>query len=379
MRYYALRNTFPTKADRDRVIDNLAVLRKQLDSDVPDKDTENNLLLATWNIRDLGKTNRRGYGDRLPESLFYLAEVISRFDFVAVQEVNELPEWEQLMYYLGPDWGYIATDVTDTKLGGNGERLTYVFDKRKVSFQCIAGEIVLPADMLISSVEFKGDKETKLYAGKQFRRSPFVARFRSGWFGFDICTVHIYYGKESGAALRERIEEIERIASYFGQRADAAIKEGRTLILLGDFNIVHPEHETMKRLLEAGFEVPKALRAPTNIDRSKYYDQIAFQGPPGVVDYVERQSNDPKQRNAGVFDLFTSVFTEKQFAQFRDDAKKTSNGKKAKTTTALKKYYLEWRTYQFSDHKPLWVRLDTNDADGYLERLKKSSTSFKGD
>jgi exonuclease III len=279
------------------------------------------------------------------------------------------------MYFLGPDWGFIATDVTDTKLGGNGERLTYVFDRRKVSFQCIAGEIVLPADMLISRVDFTSDDDTRMYAGKQFRRSPFIARFRSGWFSFDICTVHLYYGDDSGPKLQERIEEIERIAEYFGMRAEAAMKEKRSLILLGDFNIVHPEHQTMKKLLDAGFEVPKALRAPTNIDRSKYYDQIAFQGPPAVVEYVERQSNDPKQRNAGVFDIFESIFTEEHFQQFRDDAKKTPNGKRATTAAALKKYYLEWRTYQFSDHKPMWVRLDSNDAEGYLEQLKEAGSN----
>ena len=38
------------------------------------------------------------------------------------------------MSILGPDWDYIATDVTDPVLGGNGERMTFAFDKRKVWF-----------------------------------------------------------------------------------------------------------------------------------------------------------------------------------------------------------------------------------------------------
>jgi hypothetical protein len=29
-----------------------------------------------------------------------------------------------------------------------------------------------------------------------------------------------------------------------------------------------------------------------------------------------------------------------------------------------------WRTYQFSDHKPMWVRLSTNDSRAYLENMK---------
>jgi len=149
--YPRLKWLISDSAMRDFARQRLIALVKQLDAALPDKDVENNLLLATWNIRDLGKIDRRGYGKRLPDSFFYIAEIISRFDFVAVQEVNELDEWEIIMDILGPTWDYIATDVTDTKLGGNGERLTYVFDRRKVRFLNIAGEIVLPADMLISN------------------------------------------------------------------------------------------------------------------------------------------------------------------------------------------------------------------------------------
>ncbi len=232
-----------------------------MSNEIPDKDAENNLLLATWNIRDLGKSNRRGYGKRLPETHYYIAEVISRFDFVAVQEVNQLPEWNKIMRILGPDWDYIATDVTDTSLGGNGERLTFVFDKRKVWFRNIAGEIVLPKNMLISKVESNANGN-RIIAGKQFRRTPFVASFQSGWFRFDICTVHIYYGAASGKKLQERIEEINRVAKYLSKRADKELKKDNSLIILGDFNIVHPEHKTMEALTNEDFVVPKTLKKP---------------------------------------------------------------------------------------------------------------------
>ncbi len=366
MRYYRLRFDVPRK-DRQRVIGNLQALRQQLDAEVPSKDADQNLLLGTWNIRDLGKKNRHGFGARLPESHFYIAEVLSRFDFVAVQEVNDLAEWGKVMNILGRDWDYIATDVTDSGLGGNGERLTYLFDKRKVHFQNVAGEIVLPADMLISKVD-TDPGAGRVYAGKQFRRSPFFARFQSGWFKFDICTVHIYYGQSSGAKLQERVEEIEAIASYLGRRADRELEEDRALILLGDFNIVHPDHETMKALTENGFRIPKTLQRPSNLDRTKYYDQIAFKTKSEILEYVDSQASKPKNRNAGIFELFDSVFTDDQYSQFRAIAAKTSNGKK-KTGAALKTYYRSWRTYQFSDHKPMWVRLKTNDSAAYLETL----------
>ncbi|UCH61188.1 MAG: endonuclease/exonuclease/phosphatase family protein [Anaerolineales bacterium] len=369
MNYYYLRYRFKNKDERNRVIDNLATLRQQLDRDIPDKDAENNLLLATWNIRDFGKTNRRGFGDRMTESHFYIAEVISRFDFVAVQEVNELEEWESVMNILGDNWDYIATDVTDTKLGGNGERLTFAFDKRKVFFQNIAGEIVLPQDMLVSNVKLEVDGE-RFYTGKQFHRTPFFASFQAGWLKFDICTVHIYYGSASGKKLKERIDEIGKIAEYLGERADDALQKRKALILLGDFNIVHPEHKTMQALLEQGFMAPKTLRNPTNIDKTKFYDQIVFKTKPEVVDYVEKRSPNPKNRNAGIFDLFENLYTESHFDQYLSAAKATSNGKKAANDAELRDYYLDWRTYQFSDHMPMWVRLQTNDSQTYLEWLK---------
>ena len=376
MRYSLLRELID-ESDRPRVIRNLEALREQLSTDLPAKDAENHLLMATWNVRDLGKLNRRGYGDRLPESHFYIAEVFSRFDFVAVQEVNELPEWEAIMRILGPTWDFLATDVTDPKLGGNGERLTYLFDQRKVSFRHIAGEIVLPPDKLVSqnvdpvpsdvpavAAEVAGEE-----ISRQFARSPFVASFQSSWFRFDICTVHIYYGAESGEKLAKRVAEIREIADYFGARAAETLKRGRSLILLGDFNIVHAEHETMTALLDSGFKTPAALEdAASNIGRDKYYDQIAFKTRRGVLEFVDSPGPDGKPR-AGVFEIFKHVFTPDQFPEYEAAANASPNGAD-KTGADLQEYYEDWRTYQFSDHLPMWVQLGVNDSDAYLKRLQ---------
>ena len=66
--------------ERKRVIDKLITLRAQLDKEIPEKTSFNSLLLATWNIRKFGE-------GRMAESYFYIAEIISRFDLVAIQEV----------------------------------------------------------------------------------------------------------------------------------------------------------------------------------------------------------------------------------------------------------------------------------------------------
>ena len=86
--YYGLKRAIRNKDERDKVIDKLIALRNRLDAHLPPKDADQNLLLATWNIRDFDKENRRGFGKRSPESFYYIAEIISRFDFITVQEIN---------------------------------------------------------------------------------------------------------------------------------------------------------------------------------------------------------------------------------------------------------------------------------------------------
>ncbi|MEP4337201.1 MAG: endonuclease, partial [Roseobacter sp.] len=100
------------KKDRERTVDSLQRLRAKLTRDIPPRDVEDNLLLATWNLRDFD-SNKFGHGPRLNESFHYIAEVISRFDIVALQEINDdLKPFKRVMSLLGPWWDYITTDVT---------------------------------------------------------------------------------------------------------------------------------------------------------------------------------------------------------------------------------------------------------------------------
>lgn len=212
----------------------LAPLRK--------RKSETSLLLATWNIRDFD-SNKFGFGPRLPETFFYIAEIISCFDLVAIQEVNrDLGALERVMRILGREWDYIVTDTTEGP-GGNGERMAFVYNREKVWFRRIAGEVVLPDGQLVMSrKKVKPPKEIKTAdsptdaavkkaedvfeeVGQQFARSPFLVAFQSGWFRFSLCTVHIYYGSDSGDQLKKRIAEIERLVKFFAARQDTASKQ----------------------------------------------------------------------------------------------------------------------------------------------------------
>ena len=76
--------TFPEMLDveKKRTIQNLLLLRAGLRKEVAVKKAENNLLVASWNIKEFGHTTQR-----LDEAYFYIAEIISTFDLVAVQEI----------------------------------------------------------------------------------------------------------------------------------------------------------------------------------------------------------------------------------------------------------------------------------------------------
>ncbi len=324
---YSSMRSWSDAAMRDRTLERLLALRGGLSQTVSPSNKTSSFHLATWNLRDFGG-HRLNPSPRSKESLLYIAEIISAFDLVAIQEVNDdLAAFEALMRILGPRWNYLVTDTS-----GNMERLAFVYDTRKISFRHIAGEIVLP--------EVKGKPVA------QFNRTPYLVSFQAGWFKFNLCTVHIYYGSAQDTA--KRIAEIGAIAEFFTKRQKA---DGQTYILLGDFNILNPDDPTMKTLLGGGFEVPAELRDPTALNSVNYYDQIALR-------HAEKEVEIAK---AGVFEWQKYVYRDP------DDYDVYKPMKPKGSDIAA---YRTWRTWQVSDHKPLWAEIRTDFTDDYLASLK---------
>ena len=369
-----------------RCAERLLAMRRSLEP-IRRRKSDGSLLLATWNIRDFD-SNKFKYGPRLPETFYYIAEIISCFDLVALQEVNrDLSALEKVMGVLGREWDYIATDTTEGT-GGNQERMAFVYNTEKVLFRKIAGEIVLPEGQLVvarrkvkppkdqvaeDAVDrraMKAAKQELEEVRQQFARTPFLVAFQSGWFRFSLCTVHIYYGEASGEALKQRIDEIRKLVAFFAARQDKASRQEKdrfgeveNYILLGDFNVVSPEHETMAALKSEGFTVPAAIDGKqVREDGSHFYDQIAV------------RVKDPrfKVTAGGMVDMYQDVFRDDaaDLALYAGSMPKHDPEKKAafraKTPEAL---YRKWRTWQMSDHSPLWVEIETDFADDYLNRL----------
>src|SRR5215208_1528440 len=94
-----------------------------------------NLLIATWNLRAFGgltphwKPEKDDSPKRNLADVCAIAEIVKRFDVVAIQETREdLAALKAMMRRLGEHWTFIVTDVGVGKLA-NDERLAFVYDR----------------------------------------------------------------------------------------------------------------------------------------------------------------------------------------------------------------------------------------------------------
>ena len=342
--YYSDIKRIPDAKARKRTVGGLKRLRKVLSEQIPPKLNSDSLLLATWNIREFDST---AHGFRTLEPYFYIAEILNRFDLIAVQEVRDgLYPLQRLCKILGSWWDFIVTDVTLGK-SGNAERMAFLYDKRKVSFCGLAAEFVLPKP--------QNDSQPPL----QLARTPYRAGVRAGWAYLTLVTVHIYYGTSSPNDPR-RLEEIRNLASLVAKHAPnfscapqyqpGAEPTPDNLVILGDFNIFRNTDASMKALADAGFKVPEGLQSlpGSNVDKNKHYDQIA---------YLKSLTRMKPTGKAGIFDFFEHVYQE--------SAKSEYDGEYAGSPEKFR----NWRTYQMSDHLPMWVEFAVDDSDAYLDSI----------
>ncbi len=354
-----------------RTADRLLLLRERLahnvdgTRNVPERTVDETLLVATWNIRDFDNSK---YGFRSPEAIYYIAEIISHFDIVAVQEVNaDLQALKRLMNVLGGWWDFIITDVTAGS-AGNRERGAFVFDKRKVKFGGLAGEIVIPP---------KRVKGKKVEPANQLARTPFVCGFQAGWLRFMLCTVHIYYGK-SVKVDPQRLAEIQVLSEFLAKRVKEETAWARNLGLVGDFNIFDIKDPTFTAITDAGFHIPPQFaKVTSNASRDKHFDQMAF-----ISDAYDRKVVNERLANAsaGVFDFFHYVYTDEEeelyIPEMGDGYFKNSKGKE-RTERQRRNYYRQWRTHQMSDHFPMWIELDVDFGAPYLQKIASGGDGKK--
>ncbi|MGW2050763.1 endonuclease/exonuclease/phosphatase family protein [Streptomyces sp. NPDC001858] len=308
-----------------RVSERIARWETFLNGAVPTKkdDVGANLLISTWNLRafsDLtkawttpdGASPKRNFTD-----VHLIASVIRRFDVVAVQETRgNLRALRHLLKVLGDDWAFILTDVTLGK-EGNGERLAFLFDTRRVKPSGLACELVVPIeqDAGVSARDLE----------RQFARTPYAVSFLSQGQTFTLVTLHVLFGENAAG----RVPELKAIAEWLATWAEREFGWDHNLIALGDFNIDRAGDPLFEAFTSTGLVPAPHLAglARTIFDdpgAEHFYDQIAW--------FTKGQKHRP---------VLTLEATAGGHIDFVPDLKGE------RTLTEL--------SWHISDHYPLWV------------------------
>ncbi|HEX2769047.1 MAG TPA: hypothetical protein VHN12_07155, partial [Geobacteraceae bacterium] len=147
-------------------------------ADIPSSKLDETLNIATWNIREFGKKKRK------EASVHYIAEILGEFDLIGIVELrDDLTDLGRVLKILGPYWRAVYSDMIPD-MGGNHERIAFIYDKRAVVFNGLAAEANPPRT-----------KQGQEYHSKlSWWRSSYLASFRSGNFDFVVLTTHIRWG-----------------------------------------------------------------------------------------------------------------------------------------------------------------------------------------
>lgn len=275
---------------------------------LPPSELDESILVASWNIRELGKSERH------PLALHLIAEIIGQFDLISIVELREdLGDLATILKYLGPFWSVIYSDVTED-WGGNWERLAFVYDTRAVQFGGLAGSGIPPREKVAD----------EYVSYESFWRAPYSAAFRSGNFDFVAITAHLRWGKKQSA----RLKEIQRFADWVDFKLKRDNRVDSDVIVFGDFNTETPKMKAA--LLDKGLRMPDALAdIKTTLAETQHYDHI-LHNPKFTKSFAN---------TGGVCKLF-SESDARWFGMSKDKL-----------------------SYQLSDHFPIWAQVLV-DTDG---------------
>ena len=315
------------------IAEGLLRLRAQIRDSALGQRKAGNLVIGSWNIRafDDGRPRR-------DESYHYIAEIIDHFDICAVQEIkDDLGPLKRLVALLGPNWDYFVTDVTSGS-AGNSERQAFLFNTNKVQFRNLVGEVVLD--------------DKNLLKGKQFARTPFFASFQADWFKFTLMSVHIIFAGTKPAEKKMRAAEVRALAKIAAKRAK---KDDQVYVMIGDMNVDATDDAIMAGMTDNHMIAP--VFGPTNLKGTKFFDQIAFTSRPKKTRLVQ----------SGSIDWRGSVFRPEDKDHYEPVATAARDGQPYKNWNTS--YENSFMSFEMSDHLPIWVEIETDYSDEYLERF----------
>jgi endonuclease/exonuclease/phosphatase family metal-dependent hydrolase len=279
------------------------------------------VLVTTWNIANLGVQ------DRLESDYALMAEMISWFDLVAVQEVNDNLRGIEAIHSMLP----ARYDLLFSDASGNQERQAFLYDSRKVSRLREVGRVSIPPSDL---PRIKVSGGTTAFSG--FDRGPYLASFESGSFRFALLNVHLFYGSTKARDIHRRVLETFAVAWWADKTHRDAFSYVDDIVPLGDFNLpkARPGDRIFDALVSLGLQLPPhTSQVGSAIASDNHYDQLAF-FPGGAQMRFTGECN--------VFDfdgaLFQDLWTDPKRSQ---------------------QQFLEYTRFHISDHRPLWAEFHT--------------------
>ena len=182
------------------------------------------LLIATWNIANLGVQQRREKDYRL------IAELVGWFDMVAIQEVaDDLSGLRTIYSFLPATYRTLVSDPL-----GNRERQAFLYDSTKVRPLEKVGRLSVPPSEL-RHIKLPGVAQ----AFQGFDRGPYMAAFQAGTFRFLLVNVHLFFGSDRDPADMDR-RRLETLRDRPLGGPAPQEREG-----------VHPQHRPPRRLQPA--------------------------------------------------------------------------------------------------------------------------------
>jgi len=189
-------------------------------------DTET-LSIASFNIQVFGKTKAGN-----PETMAILADIISQFDIVAIQEIRDksgtaMQSLESAVDAKGVDYEYII----GPRLGRTTSKEQYAYIYRTASVEPIGEPCTYPDDKDL------------------FHREPFIAGFKSKSGNFDFILISIHTDPDEA---RTEIPSLDKAVTW----AQANYSGEKDFIILGDLNsdcTYYQEGDTTDPLLSTNY------------------------------------------------------------------------------------------------------------------------------
>ena len=363
---------------------------------------KNSVLLGTFNIRELGMKKSRS-----DESWEFLRLICSRFDLMAIQEVQDNLEGIRLLHsLLGKDYGLVVSDTTGKTPGsstGSAERLAFLFRWKRIRRTELASDISydrssventllgyrIPFNKALRGYQkaLEAWLELKMQGKKKgekpnlilpkfltFIRQPHCASFevvpkgKAKPYEFLLVNAHLLYGTDKN----ERRWEFDALIEWLSLRAkmrDNASYEN--IIMMGDCNLEFKDGGVTREGIDAWLKTLNSTKLKsnkaakvnfplldphpergfirTNARKNQTYDQIAiFAHDERLPDY---KANETAGSKVDTFDYgafkFTDLMANALFGaeDFEGLLKKERN------------FIIERVQWDVSDHMPAWFRL----------------------